>query len=227
MARMFCFCCCHCDRIVFSQFCCCIVWFFIIVGCPTIINAQWNRVGYTQPPPQRIPQFSSYGSHWGHYPPYDPKQRPIESWDPYSDYNRRGYGSQWVTPNPNPGRRRLIEDPGDTRCKEAITSDLDEFVTVNTMYGNVVGRIVYLCDGPLVPERDRPIPTWPSGLKREHLHNPQYQHYKYQSNKYDKQYRPIRYFWRNSTAFLGVPYAKPPTRENNLRFRVRIVCGRE
>lgn len=41
----------------------------------------------------------------------------------------------------------ILMDPGDRRCKEAITSYLEEFVTVQTKYGNVRGRYVYLCDG--------------------------------------------------------------------------------
>ncbi|XP_054158093.1 neuroligin-2-like [Oppia nitens] len=32
-------------------------------------------------------------------------------------------------------------------------------------------------------------------------------------------YNPIRSFWKNVTTFLGIPYARPPIREYNLRFQ--------
>ena len=152
--------------------------------------------GQYTPSPSQFPSYQ-----WGHYSHYDSRGRPIIIGPPNQPIHpydtRRGY-----TPDP---KRRLIEDPGDLRCKEAIHQNLDEFVTVNTAYGNVVGRFVYLCDGPQVPERDRPLRQFDRPLGSPSV------------------YRPIRHFWKNVTAFLGIPYARPPTRENNLRFKVRII----
>ncbi len=57
---------------------------------------------------------------WGHYENYDPRNRPLESYNPN---DRQNYGTRYgVTPDPN--RRRLIEDPGDLRCKEALHQGL-------------------------------------------------------------------------------------------------------
>ncbi len=172
-----------------------ITFIFFTLGSSSV-QAQWNSnrgSGYTPGPGLQIP------NQWGHYSQYDSRNRPVgphaQGWDPFDP--RKGF-------TPDPSRRRLIEDPGDTRCKEAIHQGLDEFVTVNTAYGNVVGTVVYLCDGPQVPERDRPISSRPD-------QRPQGS---------PSTYRPIRSFWKNVTTFLGIPYARPPTRENNLRFKV-------
>jgi hypothetical protein len=160
-----------------------------------LIHTQWDSRGssYTPGPGRQVP------NQWGHFSQYDSRNRPVgpavQGWNPYDP--SKGF-------TPDPSRRRLIEDPGDTRCKEAIHQGLEEFVTVNTAYGNCVGTIVYLCDGPNVPERDRPLSPHPD-------QRPQGS---------PSTYRPIRHFWKNVTTFLGIPYARPPTRENNLRFKV-------
>ena len=164
---------------------------FIIIVIISQLNI--NECQIVTPPPNRV-----FYEQWGHYHNYDPRNRPLESdrRPPYEGYN---YG---VTPDPT--RRRLIEDPGDLRCKEAVHQGLEEFVTVSTLYGNVVGRIVYLCDGPGKPLRDRPLPA------------------QYQVSGSPTGYHTIRSFWKNVTTFLGIPYARPPIREYNLRFKVRM-----
>lgn len=77
-----------------------------------------------------------------------------------------------------------------------------EFVPVVTAYGTVEGRVVYLCDEPGVPLHERPRSS------------------QYQPIGSPHKYRPITQFRRNATAFLGIPYAKPPTKANGLRFKV-------
>ncbi len=139
--------------------------------------------------------MQNYGQ-WGHYPIlYQDPNRPLETINKYDPRY-----SAPVTPDTY--NRYKIADPGDLRCPEAVREGLLEFATVNTAYGTVEGRVVYLCDEPGVPEHDRPKPA-----QYTPVGNP---------NKY----RPITSFRRNVTTFLGVPYAKPPTRENNLRFKV-------
>ena len=88
---------------------CCdsIVLLILIIVIITQLNI--NECQYNTPPPNRV-----FYEQWGHYPNYDPRTRPLESdrRAPY-DWQRSG-----VTPDPS--RRRLIEDPGDLRCKEAV-----------------------------------------------------------------------------------------------------------
>lgn len=135
---------------------------------------------------------------WGHYPlPFLDPNRPLESINKYDP--------KYSAVTPNSFNRYQIEDPGDLRCKEAVKEGLLEFVTVSTPYGNVEGRVVYLCDEPTVPLEERPRPA-----QYDPLSNP---------NKY----RPITQFRRNVTTFLGIPYAKPPTRQNKLRFKRTLV----
>ncbi|KAI1289762.1 Neuroligin-4, X-linked [Halotydeus destructor] len=87
----------------------------------------------------------------------------------------------------------------DARCSEDIVSqNLEDIVTVTTSYGKVTGRHSYLCDFPGVPERDRPLNVG-------------------QQQPYG--WRPRSRVRGNVTVFFGVPYAKPPTRENSLRFK--------
>ncbi|KAJ6221357.1 hypothetical protein RDWZM_007169 [Blomia tropicalis] len=137
--------------------------------------------------------IQNYGQ-WGHYPIlYQDPNRPLE---PINKYDPR-----YSAVTPNTFNRYKIDDPGDLRCPEAVREGLLEFATSQTAYGTVEGRIVYLCDEPGVPEHERPKPAQYSPVG-----NP---------NKY----RPILQFRRNVTTFLGIPYAKPPTRENKLRFQ--------
>lgn len=143
----------------------------------------------------RPPQFNNYGQ-WGHYPnlyqnPNGPL-RPVDRFD-------QNYAA--VTPNTHD--RHKIEDPGDLRCQEAVNDKLMEYATVATAYGTVQGRLVYFCDEPMVPPHERPFSD------------------QYRADSRPFQYRPITKFRRNVTTFLGIPYAKPPTRENQLRFKVR------
>lgn len=87
--------------------------------------------------------------------------------------------------------------------EDLLTHNPEEIVTVNTRYGKVTGRYSYLCDFPGVAERDRPV-----------THSRDF-------DTYHHGYRPRARVRGNVTVFLGIPYAKPPTRENNLRFKVR------
>lgn len=143
----------------------------------------------------RPPQFNNYGQ-WGHYPnlyqnPNGPL-RPVDRFDP-----------NYAAVTPNTHDRHKIEDPGDLRCQEAVNDKLMEYATVATAYGTVQGRLVYFCDEPMVPPHERPFSD------------------QYRADSRPFQYRPITKFRRNVTTFLGIPYAKPPTRENQLRFKVR------
>ena len=77
----------------------------------------------------------------------------------------------------------------------------DEPVQVTTRFGNLVGKTVYLFDGPNRSPFERatsqlyaPPNTW----RRPTLPN----------------------FYKNVTIFLGIPYARPPTREFGLRFQL-------
>lgn len=145
----------------------------------------------------RPPVVDNYGQ-WGHYPIlYENPNRPLE--------NINKHDSRYSAVTPDTFNRYKIEDPGDLRCPEAVREGLTEFVPVATVYGTVVGRIVYLCDEPGVPEHERPRPA------------------QYRPGGSPHQYRPITNFRRNVTAFLGIPYAKPPTRQNKLRFKVRNI----
>ncbi|XP_022255482.1 cholinesterase-like [Limulus polyphemus] len=90
-------------------------------------------------------------------------------------------------------RKSDIFDYGDQRCPEAYSDELPVKVTVDLTRETVIeGRYVYLCDGPGVPERDRPQ---------------------------NGNFRPVTKFYKNITAFLGIPYAEPPVKERGLRFK--------
>ena len=157
------------------------------------IYAGDHRDPYLTPRPD---PFHNYGQ-WGHYPilHQDPN-RPLDTINKYDP--------QYQAVTPDTYNRYKIADPGDLRCPEAVREGLLEFATVTTSYGTLEGRVVYLCDEPAVPEHERPKPAQYSPIGNPH------------------KYRPITQFRRNVTTFLGIPYAKPPTRENNLRFRVSV-----
>ncbi|OTF72032.1 neuroligin-4, Y-linked-like protein [Euroglyphus maynei] len=140
---------------------------------------------------------SNYGQ-WGHYPiMYQDPNRPLETINKYDP--------RYSAVTPNTYNRYRIEDPGDLRCREAVKEGLLEFVTVTTPYGTVEGRVVYLCDEPGVPLHEQPRPAQYIPVGAPH------------------KYRPITQFRRNVTAFLGIPYARPPTKKNNLRFKRTLV----
>lgn len=95
----------------------------------------------------------------------------------------------------------------DQRCIEDIlTYTPEEVVSVNTRHGKVTGRISYLCDAPGVPERDRPTKTYP-GADGHHFPS------------LSPNYKPRARIRGNVTVFIGIPYARSPTKENHLRFK--------
>ena len=91
-----------------------------------------------------------------------------------------------------------------------MTQGPEEYVHVTTKYGKITGRHVFLCDTPGTAERERPVITYPSpSAHRFPPPNPQ-------------AFNPVPHRARvrsNVTIFLGIPYAKAPTKENALRFK--------
>lgn len=77
----------------------------------------------------------------------------------------------------------------------------DESVTVSTTLGNVIGKTVYLFDGPNRSPFDR---------RNNELYAP--------PNTWTRPTLPN--FYKNVSIFLGIPYARPPLRENGLRFQL-------
>lgn len=76
----------------------------------------------------------------------------------------------------------------------------DEPVDVNTQLGHVIGKTVYLFDGPNRSPFERVT---------SQLYAP------------PNTFRPIPpNYYKNVSIFLGIPYAKPPIRENGLRFQL-------
>lgn len=75
----------------------------------------------------------------------------------------------------------------------------DELVDVQTPLGHVIGKTVYLIDGPNRSFLDR---------HTSQLYSP--------PNTYQ---RPNNHY-RNVSIFLGIPYARPPLRESGLRFQL-------
>ena len=87
----------------------------------------------------------------------------------------------------------------DQRCiDDIVSSNYNEIVSVNTKYGKLTGRISYLCDMPGLNVRDRPVSF---------------------AQKYSEHTILKGKVVANVTLFLGIPYAKSPTKENNLRFK--------
>lgn len=82
----------------------------------------------------------------------------------------------------------------DSRCIKNRAQQLTDnsSVLVRLRLGQVVGTYVYLCDGPGVTEYDRP----------------------------DNRLNQPPKVYKNLTVFLGIPYALPPTPEDDRRFRV-------
>lgn len=91
----------------------------------------------------------------------------------------------------------------DQRCiNDIILSNYNEITSTNTKYGKLTGRIAYLCDMPGINLRERPVI--------------------FHERRDEGQSNPRSRVVGNVTLFLGVPYAKPPTKENNLRFKSPI-----
>lgn len=165
---------------------------------------QFQPTNHPPPPydtrqPARNPQYDPhYDPRFGHPHPQQPHPQPQYPFQPQFPYNQ-----------PKTPVDRLRYEHSDSRClDDLLTYNPEEFVTVTTRYGKVTGRYSYLCDMPGVAERDRPSPTW-GDRPFEHGAYPLHQGYRIRPR--------VR---GNVTMFLGVPYAKPPTRENNLRFKV-------
>lgn len=78
----------------------------------------------------------------------------------------------------------------------------DEPVDVLTSLGHVIGKTIYLFDGP----NRSPLERLTSQLYKP-------------PNTWQKPSSPS-YFYRNVSIFLGIPYARPPIRENGLRFQL-------
>lgn len=95
----------------------------------------------------------------------------------------------------------------DERCLQDINVySREDYVTVSLQkYGTIVGRIAFLCDLPGVPERERP----PSNYANSPFSS---------SNIYSRPIHPTR-IHSNVSIFLGIPYARPPTKESNRRFK--------
>jgi len=125
----------------------------------------------------------------------------------------------------------------DSRCMEDIlTYNPEEIVYVNLRYGKLSGRISYLCDYPQLPLRDRPQgSTWGIGgngrmVDAQNTYYGSYGNSPFQTNYGSNGMYPpnanagsfsrIRARIRtNVTLFLGIPFAKPPTNRNGLRFK--------
>ena len=86
----------------------------------------------------------------------------------------------------------------DSRCKELLSlGQYEEKITVILpSYGlKVYGEISYICDHPMVTDREKPGYRVDSSLNLPRIRG-------------------------NVSVFLGIPYARPPTKENGLRFKV-------
>ncbi|GIY83490.1 bile salt-activated lipase [Caerostris darwini] len=96
-------------------------------------------------------------------------------------------------PNPSSIPTGFNSIYSDSRCLKNRAQQIndDGSVSVSLRVGDVVGTYVYLCDGPGVSEHDRP------------------------DNRLNQ---PPKVF-KNITVFLGIPYALPPTPEDDRRFR--------
>lgn len=95
----------------------------LLIACRSPVRSQPY---FNSPPPNRI-----FYQQWGHYQSYDPKDarnRPLQS-----DRNRPFDYYPGVTPDIN--RRRLIEDAGDLRCKEAV---IQGWVASSSWFGPVL-----------------------------------------------------------------------------------------
>lgn len=122
------------------------------------------------------------------------RQFPSEYYDRYPPNDRYNFDRRPFQANPN---RRTEKFIGDSRCNyiDRNTEDaLSTSITVRLRLGAVVGVNVSLCDGPGVPEYDRP-------------------------NARRNNFSPNLY--SNIAVFLGIPYAEPPIRDR--RFKVSMI----
>ncbi|XP_054708700.1 cholinesterase-like [Uloborus diversus] len=136
-------------------------------------NAQVLRNSFSNVYSENSRDRSYQSDYYGRYPPNSFKNR-FKNWD-NSQFVPTGIDSVY----------------GDSRCLGDRNQNLEPIgtVSVELRLGTVVGTYISLCDGPGVPEYDRP------NFKFNHLPK----------------------IYRNITAFLGIPYAVPPT--DSLRFR--------
>ncbi|RWS27463.1 neuroligin-4: Y-linked-like protein [Leptotrombidium deliense] len=131
----------------------------------------------------------------GQYAQNEPSNSQFQS-PQYGPHNRNPWSQDYGTASSH-----LEFENSDSRCKNTLKNErlnLPEKVDVTTNYGKVTGRYVYLCDGPNVAPQDRPVEEG-------------------YSNRYG--YRPYPKIYFNATAFFGIPYARPPVKEQSLRFK--------
>lgn len=122
------------------------------------------------------------------------RQFPNGYYDRYPPNERYNWGrGQFQSPQ-NKKQELFI---GDSRC--LLDKNLDDTtrtpVSVRLRIGIVIGVNVSLCDGPGVPEYDRP-----------------YSRPNYSPNIY-----------RNIAVFLGIPYAEPPIKDRRFRVRFHLI----
>lgn len=117
------------------------------------------------------------------------RQLPSGYYDRYPPGDRYNWGRGQFQ---SPYNKRQVPFLGDMRClvDKNLDDSLGTSVSVRLRIGIVIGVNVSLCDGPGVPEYDRP-----------------YSRPNYAPNVY-----------RNIAIFLGIPYAEPPIKDR--RFRV-------
>ncbi|GFU75137.1 neuroligin-4, X-linked [Trichonephila clavipes] len=110
--------------------------------------------------------------------------------DYYDRYPPNGRYHSWDSSSVLTGFYSIYSD---SRCLNNRAQQIndDSSVSVSLRLGKVIGTYVYLCDGPGVNEHDRPDakPNQPPKI------------------------------YKNLTIFFGIPYALPPTPEDDRRFR--------
>jgi hypothetical protein len=121
-----------------------------------------------------------------------------------------------LQPDPNrpkPAYFQRMYEHSDHRCKDLLAREnYEEYVHVSLRYGKVIGRTAYLCDHPDVKYHERPLyGEQSSRLQFDSL-----------TSRFAGGLPRIR---GNVSVFLGIPYARPPTRDSGLRFKVsRTFC---
>lgn len=141
-------------------------------------------------------QFINYYDKYG--PGFGPQELPRQDPRFLSTYENN---KNLIKNSPSVGELRDYE-LSDSRCRELLNlGQYEEKVTVILpSFGKIYGRISYACDDPNVPDREKPGYRLDSSLNLPRIRG-------------------------NVSVFLGIPYAKPPTKENGLRFKVSCFGG--